>query len=88
MHPQANLDSVFDMMDQWFNVNITQKFQKGDVPLPLLVVPHFGEDYENAAWMNWYFMCGDGNSTFYPLCTAADVLAHELGEVAFKYKMQ
>ena len=73
------MDSIFEMWADWFDVNITQWFSKAKIPLPLLVIPHGQAKYDNAFWGGYYFLCGDGDKIFYPLCTAGDVLSHELG---------
>jgi vibriolysin len=47
------------------------------IPLPLVMRPHYGTNYENAFWDGLYMTFGDGYSTFYPL-VSLDVAAHEV----------
>jgi len=47
------------------------------IPLPLVMRPHYGTNYENAFWDGQYMTFGDGYSTFYPL-VSLDVAAHEV----------
>jgi len=47
------------------------------IPLPLVMRPHYGTNYENAFWDGMYMTFGDGYSTFYPL-VSLDVAAHEV----------
>jgi len=45
---------------------------------PLLSTAHFGSNYENAFWDGTQMVYGDGDTFFFPLSGALDVVAHEL----------
>jgi vibriolysin len=60
---------IVDMYTNWYG--------EPPIPLPLIMRPHYGTNYENAFWDGQYMTFGDGYTTFYPL-VSLDVAAHEV----------
>ncbi|NVJ24700.1 M4 family metallopeptidase [Myxococcus sp. AM011] len=85
----AYVDATFNMLGltyACFNTLFGRDSMDG-AGLPLISTVHYATSYVNAYWDGTELVCGDGNGvTAGPLCTALDVVAHELTHAVTEYE--